>query len=66
MDDAPSGASNVFVTLRVTSIEYNRSCRGKNWAAPLRRAGVDVTTIITILYVRNDPIQLVWMVKQAH
>ena len=35
------------------------------WAAPLRRIGVDVTIIITMLYVRNDPIQLVWMVKQA-
>ena len=36
-----------------------------NWAAPRRRFGVEVTIIITMLYVRNDPIQLVWMVKQA-
>ena len=34
-------------------------------AVPLWQIGVDVNTIIIILYGLNDPIQLVWMVSQA-
>ena len=36
-----------------------------HWTAPFRRSSVDVTNIVISLYVRNDPIRLVRMVKQA-